>query len=71
MSLAIAPPMVTKRVPGVTGTKNPRGTITRRSSSMLTPAPTVAKPLAGSSTMSAAFDVKRSTRPPPFCAASP
>ena len=27
MSLAIAPPMVTNRVPGVTGTKKPRGTI--------------------------------------------
>ena len=37
MSLAIAPPTVTKRVPGVTGTKQPRGTSTRSSSSRLTP----------------------------------
>ena len=38
----MAPPTVTKRVPGVTGTNQPRGTITRSSSSRLTPAGTVA-----------------------------
>ena len=42
MSLAMAPPTVTKRVPGDTGTNRPRGTITRSSSSRLTPAGTVA-----------------------------
>ena len=42
MSLAMAPPTVTKRVPGDTGTKKPRGTRTRSSSSRLTPAGTVA-----------------------------
>lgn len=50
MSLAMAPPMVTKRVPGVTGTKKPRGTITRSRSSMLTPAGTVTVARCGSST---------------------
>ena len=49
MSLATAPPTVTKRVPGVTGTKNPRGTISRSSVSRLTPASTWAIPAAGSS----------------------
>ena len=48
MSLAIAPPTVTKRVPGVTGTKKPRGTRTRSSSSRLTPAGTVAVDVAAS-----------------------
>ena len=41
MSLAMAPPTVTKRVPGETGTKKPRGTATRSRSSRLTPAGTV------------------------------
>ena len=71
MSLAMAPPMVTNLVPGVTGTKKPRGTMTCSSSSMLTPAPTVAHPAAGSRTMSPAPAASRTTRPPPFCAASP
>ena len=44
MSLAIAPPTVTKRVPGVTGTNQPRGTMTPSSSSRLTPAGTVTVP---------------------------
>lgn len=39
MSAAKAPPIVTKRVPGVTGTNQPAGTQTRSSSSRLTPAP--------------------------------
>ena len=47
MSLAMAPPTVTNRVPGVTGTNQPRGTITRSSSSRLTPAGTVAVPAPG------------------------
>ena len=52
MSLATAPPTVTKRVPGDTGTKKPRGTITRSSSSRLTPAGTVAVAAASSMTES-------------------
>ena len=50
MSDAIAPPIVTKRVPGVTGTNQPGGTITRSTSSIETPAPTVSVPAVGSST---------------------
>ncbi|TPW13414.1 MAG: hypothetical protein FD127_2041 [Acidimicrobiaceae bacterium] len=71
MSLAMAPPMVTKRVPGVTRTKKPRGTITRSSSSRFAPALTVIVAAARSSTASVALPSSRSTVPPPFCAASP
>ena len=42
MSLAIAPPTVTKRVPGDTGTNNPCGMLARSSLSMLTPPAVVA-----------------------------
>ncbi len=52
MSLAMAPPTVTKRVPGDTGTNRPRGTIARSSSSRLTPAGTVAVAAASSMTAS-------------------
>ena len=48
MSLAIAPPIVTKRVPGVTGTNQPRGTMMSSRSSRLTPADTVTVPAASS-----------------------
>ncbi len=71
MSLAMAPPTVTKRVPGDTGTKKPRGTRTWSSSSRLTPAGTVAVPATVSSTVSWAWSWRRNTVPPPFCAGSP
>jgi hypothetical protein len=41
MSLAIAPPIVTDLVPGVTGTKKPRRTMIRNSSSSVAPPLTV------------------------------
>ena len=44
MSLAIAPPTVTYRVPGVTGTNQPRGRSQRIEVSRLVPAPTVTTP---------------------------
>ena len=71
MSLAMAPPTVTNRVPGVTGTNQPRGTSTRSSSSRLTPAGTVTVPAASSMTASWAWSRSRSTAPPPFWAGSP
>ncbi len=71
MSLAMAPPTVTKRVPGETGTKKPRGTATRSRSSRLTPAGTVTVPAASSMAASRTWSWSRSTTPPPFWAESP
>ena len=44
-SAAIAPPTVTRRVPGVTGTNQPSGTSVRMSASRLTPASTRTTPV--------------------------
>ena len=71
MSLATAPPTVTNRVPGDTGTNHPRGTINRSRSSMLSPAGTVAVPADASITTSCGDASRRNATPPPFCAESP
>ena len=63
--------MVMNRVPGVTGTKNPCGTMRRSSSSKLTPASTVAVPPTVSIHTGLADGLRRMTVPPPFCAGSP
>ena len=70
MSAAIAPPTVTKRVPGDT-TKKPNGTSRRISASRLTPASTRITPRARSKSRIDASVVASTTVPPAFCAASP
>ena len=71
MSAAMAPPTVTSRVPGVTGTNQPSGT--RRSIRVcrLTPAPTVTWPDTRSTSWMASSQVASRTDPPAFWAASP
>src|SRR3954470_1821175 len=71
MSDAIAPPTVTKRVPGVTGTNQPRGMSQRMSWSRLVPAPAVTIPRSRSTDLIPARAVASSTIPPAFRAASP
>ena len=71
MSLASAPPTVTNRVPGDTGTNHPRGTISRSRSSIPSPAGTMAVPAAVSITTSWGDASRRRATPPPFCAESP
>ncbi len=73
-SLAMAPPTVTWRVPGVTSTNHPRGTTARRRASRLVPAPTVTRPAPGSTWATASSPCRpdsSTTRPPAFWAASP
>ena len=69
-SAAMAPPTVTIRVPGVTGTKKPAGTSAFMSASRLTPPPAVTVPAAVSRSIEAIVDRSR-TVAPPDCAASP
>ena len=71
MSDAIAPPTVTYRVPGVTGTNQPRGSSQRMSESRLVPAPTVTSPCSRSMVFTPVSAVASSTIPPPFSATSP
>jgi hypothetical protein len=71
VDVAGAPPVVTNRVPGVTGTKNPRGTRMRSRSSRLAPADNVTVPATGSRSAPTARPSSRTTVPPEFCAASP
>ena len=71
MSAAIAPPTVTSRVPGVTGTNQPSGTIVRMIASRLTPASTRMTPRSRSMSWKPASVVASRTVPPAFCAASP
>ncbi len=69
-SAAMAPPTVTWRVPGDTGTNQPCGSPATISCSRLTPASQVTRPVAGSSwriRFSLAVEI---TVPPPDCAAS-
>src|SRR5699024_6210391 len=71
MSLAIAPPTVTLRVPGSTGGHNPNGSVTRSSVSRLTPASTSTSAASASTEWIRFSAVVSSTRPPAFCAGSP
>src|SRR6516162_8331502 len=71
MSAATAPPTVTCPVPGVTGTKKPRGTSERSNASMVTAPPAVTTPVDSSTTIDGALAVMSSTTPPAFWAASP
>ncbi len=70
-SAAIAPPTVTSRVPGVTCTNQPSGTIVRMIASRLTPASTRMTPRSRSMSWNPARVVASSTVPPAFWAASP
>ena len=71
MSAAIAPPTVTRRVPGVTGTNQPSGTKRSIRVWRLTPAPTVTSPASRSTECTASSQVASRTVPPAFWAASP
>ena len=71
MSAAIAPPIVTSRVPGETGTKKPSGMTCRNSVSRLVPAATRIVAVASSSSGAPFNPVTSITSPPAFCAASP
>ena len=71
MSAAMAPPTVTSRVPGVTGTNHPNGTSRSIRVCRLTPAPTVTTPESRSTRWMASSQVASSTVPPAFWAASP
>ncbi len=71
ISAAMAPPTVTSRVPGVTGTNQPRGTNRSIRVSRLTPAPTVISPVARSARWTPSSQVASRTVPPAFWAASP
>ncbi len=66
MSLAMAPPTVTIRVPGLTGTNQPSGTSQRMRSSRLVPASTIATPRSKSSARKPVSPVQSSTTPPAF-----
>ena len=68
-SAAIAPPIVTCRVPGVTGTNQPDRSPATISCSRLTPASQQARPVAGSRLMIRFSRAVEITRPPPHCAA--
>ena len=70
-SAAMAPPTVTCRVPGVTGTNQPSGSSVRTSASMLAPASTVSCPVASSRSSTRSIGVMSSTVPPAFSAGSP
>ena len=70
-SAAMAPPTVTYRVPGDTGTNQPWGTTTRSRSSMLRPASAVTSPVRPSKASSRRTPVASATVPPAFWAASP
>jgi hypothetical protein len=70
-SLAMAPPTVTKRVPGVTGTNHPSGRSHRMRSSRLVPPATVTTPSSASKARTPDSPVTSSTVPPAFWAGSP
>ncbi|CAB4576283.1 unannotated protein [freshwater metagenome] len=71
----MAPPTVTNRVPGVTGTNQPRGTLNRKIASRLTLDATSMIPVSGEKVMSAPSwsdsEAISMTVPPAFCAAAP
>ena len=65
----MAPPTVTCRVPGETGTNHPAGSPATMSCSRLTPASQVARPVAVSSSMIRFMLAVEITTPPSHCAA--
>src|ERR1700752_213539 len=71
MSQAIAPPMVTWRVPGSTGTHSPNGSAAFISASRLTPASRSTMWVSASIEWIRLSGVISTTSPPPFCALSP
>lgn len=71
MSQAIAPPTVTCRVPGSTGTHSPKGRAAFISWSRLTPASTSASLVSALMEWMLFSPLMSITRPPPFCALSP
>ena len=71
MSAAMAPPTVTKRVPGLTGTNQPWGTNVCIRVSRLVPAPTRTHPASRSTSSTPSRVVASMTTPPAHCAASP
>ena len=68
-SAAMAPPTVTCRVPGDTGTNQPAGRPATMSCSRLTPASQVARPVAGSRSRIRFSRAVEITTPPSHCAA--
>lgn len=71
MSAPIAPPTVTYRVPGVTGTNQPSGSSTSISRCRDTPASHSTVPPSASIAWIRSRPVMSKTSPPAFCAASP
>ena len=71
MSLAIAPPTDTCLVPGTTGRKNPRGTISRKISPRVTPASQRSRPEPESKEMKRSSPSVRRSLPPSFRQQSP
>ena len=71
MSQPMAPPMVTCRVPGSTGTHRPYGSAARISWSRLTPASTSTTAASGSMSWMRFSGVMSMTVPPAFCETSP
>lgn len=71
MSQAIAPPMVTWRVPGSTGTHRPNGKAAFINWSRLTPPSTSTTPSSAEIEWIRFSAVMSTTRPPPFWALSP
>src|SRR6478735_10805932 len=71
MSQAMAPPTVTCRVPGSTGTHRPNGSAARMSWSRFTPASTSTTWVSRSIEWIRFSADMSMTRPPPFCALSP
>ena len=67
----MAPPTVTWRVPGVTGTNQPWGTRWVMSASMLVPATAVTTPRSWSTGPIPVTPVTSTTSPPAFWAGSP
>jgi len=70
-SAAMAPPTETDRVPGETGTNQPRGTSAPRMAPRLVPPPTASSPAASSVQAMWSSEAVATTVPPAFCAASP
>ena len=71
MSQAMAPPTVTCRVPGRTGTHRPNGSAAFISVSRLMPASTSTMRVSASMEWILFSGVMSITSPPPFCALSP
>ena len=67
----MAPPIVTWRVPGSTGSQSPYGSAARIRVSRLTPASTTTRPLSASMEWTVARPVMSRTVPPAFWAGSP